>query len=122
MFSEGPDKRRDSNHLQFEECAALQVALDAKIADHLEDHADGLHVREIGKRSGLDSDKLGRVLRLLATKHVFREGKNINNSVSFSISLTFVFTWIVKPNVFANNRLSVKLLSSDTNSDFVSHK
>ena len=78
-------------YLQFEECAALQVALDAKIADHLEDHADGLHVREIGKRAGLDSDKLARVLRLLATKHVFREGKCIHNSISFSLSLTFTF-------------------------------
>ena len=68
------------------------MALDAKIADHLEDHADGLHVREIGKRSGLDSDKLARVLRLLATKHVFREGQSIHDSVSLSLSLTFVFT------------------------------
>ena len=92
MFYEGSDKRRDSNHLQFEECAALQVALDAKIADHLEEHADGLHVREIGKRAGLDSDKLARVLRLLATKHVFREGKIIHDSVCLSLSLTSTST------------------------------
>ncbi|KAJ7046068.1 O-methyltransferase [Mycena alexandri] len=45
----------------------------------------GLHVQEIAKKARTDPDKLARVLRLLATHHVFRE---------------------VTPDVFANNRIS----------------
>lgn len=59
---------------KFEECAALQVAVGAKVADHLYAHPDGMHVSELGERTGLSSDKLARILRLLATKHTFREG------------------------------------------------
>ena len=39
------------------------------------DQPAGLHVDELAERSGLDADKLGRILRLLATKHCFSEGK-----------------------------------------------
>ena len=33
-----------------------------------------MHISEIGKKTGLEGRKVGRVLRLLATNHVFREG------------------------------------------------
>ena len=33
-----------------------------------------MHISEIGKKTGLEEHKAGRILRLLATKHVFREG------------------------------------------------
>jgi len=46
---------------------------------------NGLHFQEIGKQSGLHPAKLGRLLRLCATHHIFKE---------------------VAPDVFANNRLS----------------
>jgi hypothetical protein len=74
------------------EPTALLVALDGKIAEILEDKPEGLHIADIAKASGLDQDKLGRILRMLATRHCFRE---------------------VRSDVFANNRLSVKLLSRD---------
>ncbi|KAF7375742.1 3-O-methyltransferase 2 [Mycena sanguinolenta] len=82
------------------EQVSLLVATDANIADHLRDKPEGLHVDELSRSTGIDSHKLGRVLRLLATKHCFTE---------------------VKPDVFANNRLSVKLLSTDPVSSVVGH-
>ncbi|KAJ7159946.1 O-methyltransferase [Mycena crocata] len=46
---------------------------------------EGLHAQDIAKKANTDPDKLARILRLLATHHVFRE---------------------VTPDVFANNRIS----------------
>lgn len=74
------------------EPACLNVAITFKIADILQKKPQGMHVSEIGKISGLDERKLGRILRLLATKHIFRE---------------------ISRDVFANNRLSLQLLSSN---------
>ncbi|KAI9429480.1 hypothetical protein BJY52DRAFT_1345215, partial [Lactarius psammicola] len=48
----------------------------------------GLHAREIAKPMGVHPAKLARILRLLATNHIFIE---------------------VSPDVFANNRLSTVL-------------
>ncbi|KAF8954811.1 S-adenosyl-L-methionine-dependent methyltransferase [Flammula alnicola] len=76
----------------YEEPACMQVVTSAKIADMLLGKPDGLPVDELAKRSGLDIGKLGRVLRLLATKHCFEE---------------------VKPDVFSNNRLSMQLVSTN---------
>ncbi|KAJ7634561.1 S-adenosyl-L-methionine-dependent methyltransferase [Roridomyces roridus] len=65
----------------IQEPTCLLLATDAKIADHLLDKAQGLHVNELSTLTGIDAGKLARKK--------------------------------VKPNVFANNRLSVKLLSTD---------
>ena len=63
------------------------------------DKPEGVPVAQLAALSGLqDSDKLGRMMRLLATRHIFRE---------------------VRPGVYANNRLSVKLTSSNPMSDLV---
>ncbi|KAJ7634565.1 S-adenosyl-L-methionine-dependent methyltransferase [Roridomyces roridus] len=78
------------------ETACLRVAVEAKIADLLLDKPEGLPVDQLSAKTGIDAKKLARVLRYLATKHVFTE---------------------VKPNVFANNRLSMRLLSTDPLSD-----
>lgn len=65
---------------KFEEPACMQVIVDNKIPDILLDHPEGLHVDVLAKKaalaknSGLDGGKLGRVLRVLATKHCFKEG------------------------------------------------
>ncbi|KAJ3761994.1 S-adenosyl-L-methionine-dependent methyltransferase [Lentinula raphanica] len=83
---------------QHEEPACLLVVTEARIADLLLDKPEGLPVSELASRSGLDTTKLTRILRLLATKHCFKE---------------------VEPGVFSNNRLSMKLLSSDTVSSIV---
>jgi len=33
-----------------------------------------VHISEVGEKTGLEERKAGRILRLLATNHVFREG------------------------------------------------
>ena len=53
---------------------ALQVVVNAKVADHLVGKPDGLHIDELGKLTQIDAKKLGRLLRMLATKHCFQEG------------------------------------------------
>ncbi|KAJ3933412.1 MAG: S-adenosyl-L-methionine-dependent methyltransferase [Lentinula lateritia] len=84
--------------LEHEEPACLLVVTEARIADLLLGRPEGLPASELASRSGLDAKRLTRILRLLATKHCFKE---------------------IKPGVFANNRLSMKLLSSDTVSSIV---
>ncbi|KAJ7453341.1 S-adenosyl-L-methionine-dependent methyltransferase [Mycena galericulata] len=86
--------------LNAQQPAAMLVAADAKVADHILDKPEGVHIDEIASKSGYDTDKLARVLRLLATNHIFRE---------------------VKPNVFANNRLSLRLVSTDPIAAFIGH-
>ncbi|KZV90767.1 S-adenosyl-L-methionine-dependent methyltransferase [Exidia glandulosa HHB12029] len=68
--------------------ACLRVAIKAKIADQLRDGPKS--VAELAAGAKVDAGKLGRVLRNLAVKHCFSE---------------------VTKDVFANNRLSVCLLS-----------
>lgn len=51
----------------------MLVATDAKIADLLVNKPDGVHVEDLGRKSGINAEKLARVLRLLATKHCFTE-------------------------------------------------
>jgi hypothetical protein len=54
--------------------SCIRVAVEARVADHLENKPEGVHVSKIAKKTNLHADKLGRILRLLATKHCFREG------------------------------------------------
>ncbi|ESK85642.1 S-adenosyl-L-methionine-dependent methyltransferase [Moniliophthora roreri MCA 2997] len=86
--------------LAHEESACLSLVVETKVADFLVDKPEGVNVEELAKNTGIkDAGKLGRIMRLLATRHVFRE---------------------VKPGVFANNRLSAKLVSNNPTSDIVS--
>lgn len=78
--------------------ACLRVVIEAKIADALEGHPNGLHVSELAKAVNLEPGKLAGILRLLATKHCFRE---------------------VTTDVFSNNRLSVYLRTSENLCDFL---
>ncbi|KAF9490909.1 S-adenosyl-L-methionine-dependent methyltransferase [Pleurotus eryngii] len=87
-------------NVSFVEPMCMRVALGARITDHLLNKPKGLHVDELGRLSDQDPGKLGRILRALATNHVYTE---------------------VAPNVFANNRLSMKLLSTDAVSSLVGH-
>ena len=57
------------------EWACVGVVHRAKVADALEQFPNGLHVDELAKLVGLEKVKLARVLRLLATKGCFIEGK-----------------------------------------------
>ncbi|KAF9460451.1 S-adenosyl-L-methionine-dependent methyltransferase [Collybia nuda] len=81
------------NHtmLNIFEPACLGVVLRARVADVLLDKPAGVPVAEISKHCGVESRKLSRVLRTLCSNHIFREVSN---------------------NVFANNRLSIQLVSS----------
>ncbi|KAK0441263.1 O-methyltransferase-domain-containing protein [Desarmillaria tabescens] len=72
------------------EPACIRVAIEFKIADHLFARPEGLHVSELGALSGVEPQKLGRILSLLASKHCFRK---------------------IERDVFANNRLSMALVS-----------
>ncbi|KZW01644.1 S-adenosyl-L-methionine-dependent methyltransferase [Exidia glandulosa HHB12029] len=78
--------------------ACLRVALTARVAEQLRDGPKP--ISELAKTSGISADKLGRILRNLATKHCFRE---------------------VSKDVWANNRLSVCLLPEDTTSGLIGH-
>ncbi|KAF7432640.1 hypothetical protein PC9H_004582 [Pleurotus ostreatus] len=70
----------------------LSFANDHNVADLLKEAGpDGLDAKEIGKQIGFNGAYVARCLRYLATRHIFRE---------------------VKPNVFANNRLSSALLKN----------
>ncbi|KAF4566231.1 hypothetical protein EYR40_001952 [Pleurotus pulmonarius] len=69
----------------FHVASALRVALEANTVEILRESPKGLHAKEISEQNGMDPTKITRVLRILATHHVFRE---------------------VSPDVFANNRLS----------------
>ncbi|KAG6856202.1 hypothetical protein H0H87_006598 [Tephrocybe sp. NHM501043] len=64
--------------MAFYEPACLHVVLSAKVPDILQrEPSDGVHISEIAKTSGIDQGKIGRILRLLASKHCFREGNVI---------------------------------------------
>lgn len=105
-----------TNPGQHEEPACLLVVTEARIADLLLGRPEGLPASELASRSGLDAKRLTRILRLLATKHCFKESKNFELLPVATLNHILL---PVKPGVFANNRLSMKLLSSDTVSSIV---
>ncbi|KAG6817814.1 hypothetical protein H0H87_003222 [Tephrocybe sp. NHM501043] len=72
--------------------ATLGFIEETNVADIIkEGAAQGLHVKDISTRDGVDPSYLARVLRYLSTRHVFKE---------------------VSPNVFANNRISSLLVKA----------
>ncbi|KAJ7982955.1 S-adenosyl-L-methionine-dependent methyltransferase, partial [Mycena polygramma] len=73
----------------FHVSSCLRVASELNVVEILREAGPrGLHINEIASYSKVDYALLARMLRLLATHHIFRE---------------------VSPNVFANNRLSSAL-------------
>ncbi|OCH90318.1 S-adenosyl-L-methionine-dependent methyltransferase [Obba rivulosa] len=65
---------------------ALRAAVETNTVEILREVGEqGLHVNDIAQKNNVDPVKLGRLLRFLATSHIFKE---------------------VSPDVFANNRLS----------------
>ncbi|GLB39351.1 putative S-adenosyl-L-methionine-dependent methyltransferase [Lyophyllum shimeji] len=86
--------------MQIYEPGCLHVVLTFKIPDILQEKPLGMHISELSSKAGINEGKLGRILRLLASKHIFRE---------------------VSKDVFANNRLSVQLLSSNPLSSIAMH-
>ncbi|KAH8828795.1 S-adenosyl-L-methionine-dependent methyltransferase [Flagelloscypha sp. PMI_526] len=82
------------------EVAAFNTIVTNKIADKLDGKPEGVDVAALAKDTGLNEAKLYRILRFLATKHVFTE---------------------VSPRVFANNRLSHKLRTYEAVASYVGH-
>ncbi|KAM6501378.1 S-adenosyl-L-methionine-dependent methyltransferase [Amanita muscaria] len=70
-------------------CAALRLCVDTHVTEILREAGpEGMHVKDIEAKNGIDASKMARCLRLLSIQHVYRE---------------------VKPDVFANTRLSTLL-------------
>ncbi|KAK0437893.1 O-methyltransferase [Armillaria borealis] len=69
----------------FHLSSVLRAALEANVVEILRGHPQGLHVRDIAAQNEMEPVKLGRVLRLLATHHIFNE---------------------MAPDTFSNNRIS----------------
>ncbi|KAJ7070243.1 O-methyltransferase [Mycena belliarum] len=75
--------------LAFLLSAALGVVSASSTAEIIREAGpEGCHIDKIAEKNGMDPMKIGRVLRPLATRHIFRE---------------------VSPNVFAHNRISALL-------------
>lgn len=63
--------------MQTFEASCLHVALKFKISDLLatvSPPSAGMHIDKISQNTGVDKGKLTRILRLLASKHVYTEG------------------------------------------------
>lgn len=103
---------------QFFEPACYNVVVEAKLADLLVNHPNGLHVSELSKKTGIEAGKLARIMRFLATRHVFREGALVS-------CITKIYSKgslrAVNEDVFANNRLSMMLVSSHGLHDLMGH-
>ncbi|KAK0220874.1 S-adenosyl-L-methionine-dependent methyltransferase [Armillaria nabsnona] len=89
--------RPNRTMLSMFEPVCIRVVVNFNIADHLLDTPEGLHISELGALSGAEPRKLDRIMRLLVSRHCFRE---------------------VDHDVFANNRLSMMLLSTNGVSSF----
>lgn len=64
--------------IQFVQCydrVCVDIAIQKGIADILDKHPEGLHVNELTQVIGIEKTKLARILRLLATKGLFKEGE-----------------------------------------------
>ncbi|KAF8334401.1 S-adenosyl-L-methionine-dependent methyltransferase [Amanita rubescens] len=81
--------------------AALRVCLEGNVTEILREAGpEGLHVEHIAAKNKLDVHKLASSLRLLATHHVYRE---------------------VKPDVFANNRVSSLADTSKASAEIIAN-
>ena len=75
-----------------------------------------MYIKEIGEKAGINHEKLGRIMRLLATKHIFQEGDEPQEMSFRHVNVRFKVT----TNHFANSRLSLQLLSSNPIAGLVS--
>ncbi|KAJ7264744.1 S-adenosyl-L-methionine-dependent methyltransferase [Mycena rebaudengoi] len=80
------------NRSQDYDWACLRVVIQAHVADILATKPGGMHVTELSTIVNIAPEKLGRILRALATKHCFQE---------------------VQADTFDNNRVSAILMSTN---------
>lgn len=58
------------------ELGTIRAVIEVRIPDLLQSAGDkGVTLKELSEKSGIEEGKLGRIMRYLATKHVFREGE-----------------------------------------------
>jgi len=67
-----------------------------------------MSVETLSEKTGIMASKLSRILRYLATKHIFCEGNYFNQPLMILFPRWFCLE-TVQPNVFANNRYSILL-------------
>ncbi|RYP34683.1 hypothetical protein DL766_002874 [Monosporascus sp. MC13-8B] len=81
-----PATRLLSLSMQYFESRALHVAAEHRVPDILRAYPDGgLHVSLIAEQTGIEEQKLSRILRCLCSQHVFRQTATdtfANNAVS----------------------------------------
>ncbi|KAK1143900.1 hypothetical protein N8T08_006015 [Aspergillus melleus] len=77
---------------QYWESRALAIAVAKRVPDLLAAADEGVPLGEIATKTGVETGKLGRVLRCLCSSHIFQE---------------------VAPDVFANNRISSALVENE---------
>ena len=63
--------------MDITDAGCLRVAIENKIPDLLKDKPEGIAATELARAAGLDADKLERIMRRLATTHLFREGERL---------------------------------------------
>ena|ERR1700722_10259028 len=66
---------------------AMLVVVEARIANMLVSKPQGMSINEIAKATGLNVRKLGKILRALAARHVFRAGILINIFSKYALIL-----------------------------------
>jgi hypothetical protein len=100
------------------EPGCMRIVVEKNVADILIDYPNGLHVEQLAEKTGLNKGKIARIMRLLATRHCFREGEaDFNYFVVYMNSHSLL---PVSPNIFTNNRLSLQILQSNDMSSLVS--
>jgi hypothetical protein len=103
--------------LQHYETKSFGIIYDLGIADILQDNPDGLHINELARCCKVDPQKLVHIMRLMAAEGTFTEGAlHLTHEVFLN---DIIFPHLVKPDVFASNRLSLPLLSLNPVSDLV---
>ena len=91
----------------------MRIAIEARIPDLLVEHPQGLSIKELAKKTGMESWKLRKIMRTLATRHCFREGARILFGQNIELAAdSSIFAFVVAPDMFANNRVSLALVNS----------
>lgn len=56
----------------------MRVAVESRIPDLIGTSTEGLSVLELADKTGIEVNKLRKIMRALATRHCFRQGARMN--------------------------------------------
>lgn len=90
--------------------ACIRVALRENITNILVDYPKGIHINELSKIVKIDAKKLVRLMRLLATRGFYNEGRSYCPFVEGCLTLSCIS---VAVDTFGNNRLSLMFHSEN---------